>query len=74
MITLFARGSKITKLTHVKLTHCRWSLGKASKKTFGKGKRKVRVIVNRSHASVKGHVRFWAVNADHQHRVVVSTV
>jgi hypothetical protein len=74
VITLVARGSKITKLTHVSLKHCTWSLGKASSKSFGKGKRKVRIVVNRSHESTKGSVSFWAVNANHQHRVVRTTV
>ncbi|HVT22628.1 MAG TPA: hypothetical protein VHE57_14705 [Mycobacteriales bacterium] len=74
VITLVARGSKITKLTHVKLRHCTWSLGSAKSKHFGHGKRQVRVVVNRSHESTRGTVRFWAVNAHHQHRVVKSSV
>jgi hypothetical protein len=75
VITLVARGSKITKLTHVKLRHCTWSLGSAKNKTFKKsGKRKVRIVVNRSHESTRGSVRFYAVNAKHQHRVVKTSV
>jgi len=74
VITLFARGSKITKLTHVKLKHCTWSLGKAGAKDFGNGKRKVKIIVNRSHESTKGSITFWAVDAAHQHRVVKASV
>jgi hypothetical protein len=74
VITLLARGSKITKLTHVKLQHCTWSLGKPHTKAFKPGKRKVRIVVNRNHESTKGHVRFNAVDAAHQHRVVKATV
>lgn len=74
VITLVARGSKITKLTHVKLRGCKWSLGKATSKSFGKGKRQVKIVVNRSHAATKGSVSFWAVDAVNQHRVVKSAV
>ncbi|HVT65943.1 MAG TPA: hypothetical protein VHD81_12380 [Mycobacteriales bacterium] len=74
VITLVARGSKITKLTHVKLKGCTWSLGKPTSKTFKGGKRKVKIVVNRRHASTKGSISFYAFDAANQHRVVKSAV
>ncbi|HVV77513.1 MAG TPA: hypothetical protein VHC43_15925 [Mycobacteriales bacterium] len=74
IITLFARGSRVTDLIDVKLRHCKWSLGSAKAKHFKGGRNKLRIVVTRSHQSTKGKVRFRIVDAAGQKRAVKAHV
>jgi hypothetical protein len=74
VITLTARGSKIAKLNHVKLKHCKWNLGKVGAKHFKGGKRIVRVVVARTHEATKGSVKFRVYNERGKYRLVKSRV
>ncbi|MGN6472849.1 MAG: hypothetical protein ACTHK4_04245 [Mycobacteriales bacterium] len=66
MITIVARGSRITELTSVRLRHCVWNLGSAQTKEFPGGRDKLRIVVTRRHRGTKGLVRFHIVDTNGQ--------
>lgn len=71
---MFARGSRITGLSNVKLRHCKWNLGKPGSKHFKGGRNKVRIVVTRRVQGTKGSVRFTVLDAAGQRRLVKAHV
>jgi hypothetical protein len=74
VITVVARGSRITKLIDVRLRHCGWNLGSAQSKHFKGGRDKLRIVVTRRHRGTAGKVVFRIVDAAGQEIFVTAHV
>ncbi len=74
VITVVSHGSRITKLLHVHLRHCEWSLGSAHPKHFKGGRAKLRIIVTDRHRGTAGKVAFRVVDAAGQEIFVAARV
>lgn len=66
VITVVARGRRVTKLIDIRLRHCAWNLGSAHAKHFKGGRKKLRIVVTRRHRGTTGLVRFRIVDTSGQ--------